>query len=114
MNRDDFLHKELCLMNAKCPCGGWYNDFHSHASDCIVINDDGVAYKWSPDKENPTLRNKKRRHDIKGKLTPVYTLAQVVDNNGISDERFHGIIISTAKQSMIAIPQIIEALDAIE
>lgn len=25
----------------KCPCGGYYQDWHSHASECIVINKDG-------------------------------------------------------------------------
>ena len=28
----------------KCPCGGYYEDWHSHASDCIVINPKGKDY----------------------------------------------------------------------
>jgi hypothetical protein len=31
----------------KCPCGGWYQDWHSHASDCDVINDIGKDYSAS-------------------------------------------------------------------
>lgn len=30
--------------NNKCPCGGYMNDWHSHASDCIVINKKGKQY----------------------------------------------------------------------
>ena len=29
------------MANKKCACGGYMNDWHSHASDCIVINSKG-------------------------------------------------------------------------
>jgi len=28
----------------KCPCGGYFSDWHSHASDCIEINEKGKQY----------------------------------------------------------------------
>jgi len=28
-------------MSKKCACGGYMNDWHSHASDCVVINSKG-------------------------------------------------------------------------
>lgn len=28
----------------KCGCGGYHNDWHSHASDCIEINEKGKKY----------------------------------------------------------------------
>ena len=35
--------KVLAFLNdiEKCPCGGYYNDWHSHASDCVIINSKG-------------------------------------------------------------------------
>ena len=26
------------MKTGKCPCGGYYSDWHSHDSDCIEIN----------------------------------------------------------------------------
>ena len=40
--------KVLAFLNntEKCPCGGYYNDWHSHASDCIIIDrQQGKLYK---------------------------------------------------------------------
>jgi len=34
--KDDIL-KMLHENGIKCPCGGSFNDWHSHDSDCIVI-----------------------------------------------------------------------------
>lgn len=28
----------------QCPCGGYMNDWHSHDSDCIVINNKGKDF----------------------------------------------------------------------
>lgn len=30
--------------SGKCPCGGYFSDWHSHASDCIEINKKGKQY----------------------------------------------------------------------
>jgi len=30
--------------DGKCPCGGHFNDWHSHATDCIEINVKGKQY----------------------------------------------------------------------
>lgn len=39
----DLERKVIAFLNdiEKCPCGGFYNDWHSHASDCIVIDPKG-------------------------------------------------------------------------
>lgn len=31
-------------MKIECSCGGDMNDWHSHASDCIIINPKGKDY----------------------------------------------------------------------
>lgn len=40
---EDLEKRVLAFLNdtEKCPCGGYYNDWHSHASDCIVIDHRG-------------------------------------------------------------------------
>ena len=34
----DNILKMLHENGIKCPCGGYFNDWHSHDSDCVVIN----------------------------------------------------------------------------
>ena len=40
---EDLEKLVLAFLNdiEKCPCGGYYNDWHSHASDCIVLDRKG-------------------------------------------------------------------------
>jgi len=33
-----------CGKSPQCPCGGHINDWHSHASDCIIVNKEGRKY----------------------------------------------------------------------
>jgi hypothetical protein len=68
--RQEFLENQLCCLGSKCPCGGYWNDGSSHASDCLWLHGD-KEYKWSPDEETPKKRNRKRIHEIRGKLSPV-------------------------------------------
>jgi len=69
--------KLLALLNANCPCGGHFNDYHSHASDCVFIGG-RVEYEFAGDQETPHQRNRKIVHDIKGKLSPVSHLIWMV------------------------------------
>ena len=32
------------MTTVQCSCGGYMNDWHSHASDCIIINSEGKDY----------------------------------------------------------------------
>ncbi len=44
----ELAKKVVAFLNdiEKCPCGGYYNDWHSHASDCIIIDrQHGKQYK---------------------------------------------------------------------
>lgn len=38
------LDKWMKIIGGECPCGGHTSDWHSHASDCIVINPKGKFY----------------------------------------------------------------------
>ena len=45
---DDVLKKVGVRVDNNCPCGGFYNDWHSHASNCIVIDwENGRDYSCS-------------------------------------------------------------------
>lgn len=35
---DKVLEKVGVRIDNNCPCGGFYDDWHSHASDCIVLD----------------------------------------------------------------------------
>jgi hypothetical protein len=45
----------------KCPCGGYIDDWHSHASDCFVINKYGRCYWCNPRKEKNNGKEKKEK-----------------------------------------------------
>ena len=62
----------------------------------------------------PMKPNRKIVHDIKGKLSPVLTLAQLEAKDEEQSEEMKGLMKQMAKQSVVIIPQIIELLDKIE
>lgn len=35
-----FISPTVNKKRGKCPCGGYYQDWHSHASDCIELGGD--------------------------------------------------------------------------
>ena len=61
------------------------------------------------------MTNRKIVHDIKGKLSPSYSLAQLIAECKHSEnEQINGMCVSMAKQAVVLIPQILELLDQIE
>ena len=34
---EEYLLRLLCELDAACPCGGDFVDYHSHTRDCCVI-----------------------------------------------------------------------------
>lgn len=106
--KEQFLEYQLCCLDAKCPCGGYFNDFHSHASDCLIIGGD-KEYKWNPDMETPDQRNYKYKHEIKNKLGNLYTLPQL-----ITREMPNHDVHVCAEQCFKIMPKILELLDKIK
>ena len=61
------------------------------------------------------MTNRKIVHDIKGKMSPMYSMAQLVaECKHMDSDEMNGLIVGMAKQSVILIPQILELLDQIE
>jgi hypothetical protein len=82
-------------------------------SDTSVVS--GAWTRASLHRKDKNMTNRKIVHDIKGKMSPMNTLAELVsEGKHMSSEEMNGLIMSMAKQSTVLIPQILELLDQIE
>ena len=61
------------------------------------------------------MTNRKIVHDVRGKLSPMYGLAQMVaECKHTKNDELNGLAVSMAKQAVVLMPQILELLDQIE